>query len=75
MKDEVLCIQSLARVGERSGLGRCINVNGGTTAVTSSMMATSIAAVLGAVEKKAGSEALRGVMATLGLMQHPMLSL
>lgn len=75
LRDDVLSNQNLARAGERLGLGHCINVNGGTSTVSSGMLATATAAVLGAVEKDGGHKAFVSVLERLHLLQHSLLAL
>ncbi|KAH8706264.1 ribonuclease III domain-containing protein [Ilyonectria robusta] len=67
--------ENLARVGMEHGLGNCINVNGGTSRVTPGMVATAVEAILGAVQRDGGLDALARVMDQLGLTQHDLLSL
>ncbi|KAH7259066.1 uncharacterized protein BKA55DRAFT_536769 [Fusarium redolens] len=65
---------NLAQVGMGHGLDRCINMNGGTTRVSSGMVATAVEAILGAVDIDGGRDALARVMNHLGLTQHALLS-
>jgi hypothetical protein len=58
---------NLARVGFRTGLDRCINLNPGTIRVSDGMMATTVEAILGAVHLDGGDAALATVMGNLGL--------
>ncbi|KAB5536118.1 ribonuclease III domain-containing protein [Coniochaeta sp. 2T2.1] len=64
---------NLARVGREHGLDNCINVNGGTVAVSPGMIATAVEAILGAAERDGGRDALVQVMSHLGLAQHALL--
>ncbi|KAF5550731.1 ribonuclease III domain-containing protein [Fusarium mexicanum] len=67
-------VQILLLFGRENGLHRCINMNGGTTRVSSGMVATTVEAILGAVEIDGGRDALARVMNRLGLTQHGLLS-
>lgn len=58
----------------RFGLDACINANGGTVRITFGMVATALEAVLGAVERDGGHDALASVMDHLGLTSHALLS-
>jgi hypothetical protein len=49
-------------------------MNGGTTRVSSGMVATAVEAILGAVDIDGGRDALARVMNHLGLTQHALLS-
>jgi ribonuclease III len=58
----------LAAVGFERGLDRCILLNDGTGKVSDKTMATTIEAILGAVELDAGPNALVEVATHLGLI-------
>jgi len=73
IRGDVLSNKNLAQVGEQHGLGKCINVNGGTLVVSAGMIATAVEAILGAVHKDGGHDALAGVMDRLGLTGHALL--
>ncbi|RYP68737.1 hypothetical protein DL771_006467 [Monosporascus sp. 5C6A] len=75
IRGEVLGNKNLSQVGEEHGLDKCINVNSGTIAVSPGMIATAVQALLGAVHKDGGHDALVGVMDRLGLTEHALLSL
>ncbi|KAF2092796.1 hypothetical protein NA57DRAFT_49569 [Rhizodiscina lignyota] len=64
---DVLSNSNLAAVGFVHRLDRCINLNPGTTTVSSRTMATTLEAIMGAVHKDGGDSALGQVMAHLGL--------
>lgn len=55
------------------GFDACISANGGTVRITAGMVATALGAVLGAVEKDGGYNALAGVMDYLALTRHALL--
>ncbi|RYP26155.1 hypothetical protein DL767_008151 [Monosporascus sp. MG133] len=74
IRGEVLGNKNLSQVGQEHGLDKCINVNGGTFAVGTGMIATAVQAILGAVHKDGGHVALAGVMDRLGLTEHALLS-
>ncbi|EXK36482.1 hypothetical protein FOMG_09658 [Fusarium oxysporum f. sp. melonis 26406] len=50
LRRDLISNDNLARVGRGHGLHKCINMNGGTTRVSSGMVATAVEAILGAVE-------------------------
>jgi ribonuclease III len=58
----------LTAVGFDRGLDACVLLNGGTGKVSDKTMATTVEAILGAVELDAGSEALVQVATRLGLI-------
>ncbi|KAG9255769.1 ribonuclease III domain-containing protein [Emericellopsis atlantica] len=73
LRQGLLSNENLARVGTEHGLDNCINVNGGTERATPKMVATTVEAILGAVERDGGYDTLARVMAHLGLTQHGLL--
>ncbi|KAM0315144.1 hypothetical protein ACHAPQ_011646 [Fusarium lateritium] len=75
LRHQLLGNDHLGMVGMGFGLDACINANGGTVRITAGMVATALEAVLGAVERDGGHDALAGVMNHLGLTQHALLSL
>ncbi|KAF5252836.1 hypothetical protein FANTH_2160 [Fusarium anthophilum] len=74
LRRDLISNENLTRVGREKGLHKCINMNGGTTRVSSGMVATTVEAILGAVEIDGGRDALAQVMNRLGLAQHGLLS-
>ncbi|KAG5656817.1 hypothetical protein KAF25_010370 [Fusarium avenaceum] len=74
LRHQLLGNDNLGGVGMRFGLDACINANGGTTRITFGMVATALEAVLGAVERDGGHDALASVMDHLGLTSHALLS-
>lgn len=65
---------NLAIVGKAKGLDSCVVLNPGTTSVTDSVMATTIEAIIGAVELDGGRAAAGEVIEGLGL-SHDLLNL
>jgi len=59
-------------VGRQHGLDACIKVNGGTFGLN--LVATAVEAILEAVERDGGHEALVQAMAHLGHTQHALFS-
>ncbi|KAI5457495.1 ribonuclease III domain-containing protein [Mariannaea sp. PMI_226] len=74
IRHDLVSNENLARVGKEHGLDGCINVNAGTNQISPAMVATTVEAILGAVEQDGGREALGKVMNQLGLAQHTLLS-
>ncbi|KAF5607634.1 ribonuclease III [Fusarium pseudoanthophilum] len=74
LRRDLISNDKLANVGVEHGLDRCINMNGGTTRASNGMVATTVEAILGAVEIDGGRNALARVMNRLGLTQHTLLS-
>ena len=64
---------NLADVGFQHGLQKCIILNPGTWEVSTRSMATTIEAIIGAVELDGGSEAVMQLVTRLGLV-HPILT-
>ncbi|KAM0079882.1 hypothetical protein ACKRZS_007967 [Fusarium odoratissimum] len=73
LRRDLISNDNLARVGRGHGLHKCINMKGGTTRVSSGMVATAVEAILGAVENDGGRDALAWVMKHLGLTEHALL--
>ncbi|KAG5775088.1 hypothetical protein H9Q73_011235 [Fusarium xylarioides] len=73
LRRDLISNDNLTRVGREHGLDKCINMNGGTTRVSSGMVATALEAILGAVEIDGGRDALARVMKHLGLTEHALL--
>ncbi|RKL51066.1 hypothetical protein BFJ72_g519 [Fusarium proliferatum] len=73
LRRDLISNDNLTRVGRERGLHKCINMNGGTTRVSSGMVATAVEAILGAVEMDGGRDALARVMRHLGLTEHALL--
>lgn len=65
---------NLTAVGYQHGLDACVILNPGTLDVSANSMATTMEAILGAVELDGGLEALTQLMTRLGLV-HEMLTL
>ncbi|KAF7510029.1 hypothetical protein GJ744_007133 [Endocarpon pusillum] len=63
---------NLAQVGFEHGLKACVLLNDGTGDVSAKTMASTVEAILGAVDLDGGSEALMEVATRLDLV-HPML--
>ncbi|KAJ4128986.1 hypothetical protein NW768_007512 [Fusarium equiseti] len=74
LRNDLISNANLARVGMEHGLHACINANGGTLRVSPGMVATAVEAILGAMERDGGCDALVRVMAHLGLTQHALIS-
>ncbi|KAF4341932.1 ribonuclease III [Fusarium beomiforme] len=74
LRCELLSNENLSRVCKEHGLDKCINMNGGTTRVSSGMAATAVEAILGATEMDGGRNALATVMVRLGLTKHALIS-
>jgi ribonuclease III len=64
---------NLAEVGFQHGLDACVLLNPGTLDVSPLSMASTIEAIIGAVELDGGSEAVMQLVTRLGLV-HPMLT-
>lgn len=73
LRRDLISNDNLTRVGRERGLHKCINMNGGTTRVSSGMVATAVEAILGAVEMDGDRDALARVMKHLGLTEHALL--
>ncbi|RBA20587.1 hypothetical protein FPRO05_08034 [Fusarium proliferatum] len=73
LRRDLISNDKLTSVGRERGLHKCINMNGGTTRVSSGMVATAVEAILGAVEMDGGRDALARVMKHLGLTEHALL--
>jgi hypothetical protein len=74
LRHQLLGNENLGGVGMSLGLDACINANGGTVRITAGMIVTALEAVLGAVERDGGHNALASVMDHLGLTRHALLS-
>ncbi|KAJ3454426.1 hypothetical protein MRS44_018320 [Fusarium solani] len=74
IRRDLLGNENLARVGKEHGIDNCINANGGTAMASPGMIATTVEAILGAVERDGGRDALSRVMNQLRLVQHALLS-
>lgn len=64
----------LAQRGFNIGLDRCVITDVGNPRVTSKMMATTFAALIGAVYQDGGDEAVNTVVVKLGLLNHDLLT-
>jgi ribonuclease-3 len=64
---------NLARVGRRFGIDACIIAAGGTDIMSDRMVATTVEAIFGAVFLDGDREAVRAVVARLGLANHTLL--
>ncbi|KLP16002.1 Uncharacterized protein LW94_12698 [Fusarium fujikuroi] len=73
LRRDLISNDNLTRVGRERGLHKCINMNGGTTRVSSGMVATAVEAIHGAVGMDGGRDALARVMKHLGLTEHALL--
>ncbi len=73
IQGEVLGHSNLAEVGGRCGLYHCINAKTSHVPITPTMIGKTVSAVLGAVDRDGGHEALCRVMDRLGLRQHNLL--
>ncbi|KAH7135180.1 ribonuclease III domain-containing protein [Dendryphion nanum] len=65
--------KSLAKRGRELGIDSCILRNDGTSTVSDMMVATTIEAVIGAVDQDGGEGAVQKVMNKIGLTSHPLL--
>ncbi|KAF5689525.1 ribonuclease III [Fusarium circinatum] len=66
LRRDLISNENLTRVGRENGIHKCINMNGGTTRVSSGMVATAVEAILGAVEIDGGRDVLARVTNRLG---------
>jgi len=73
IRDELLSNKSLAKRGFNLGLDRCVNLNLGAFQVSEKTMATTMEAILGAVQLDGGDEVLALVMVHLGFLDHEQL--
>lgn len=67
-RNEVLSNDALAERGFTNSLDTCVTRNNGTPSVSRKMMATTVEAILGAVHREGGADALGRVMERLGIV-------
>ncbi|KAF1837163.1 ribonuclease III [Decorospora gaudefroyi] len=74
LRNSTLSNSALARRGIQIGIDRCILTSAGTPTVSPVMVATTFEAIIGAVYKDGGDDAVERVMEHLGFFEHALLT-
>jgi ribonuclease-3 len=74
LRKELLSNEALGKRGEDLGVHHCVYVAGGMYAKSNKMVATALAAIIGAVYQDAGDEAVTRVIEHLGFLNHRILT-